>query len=256
VRKLTRAGIDAAASVEKQSLLGPNTRLRAGARLTGYVKTGKNSLIDFNAIILGPVSIGSGTYIGPNCVVGYPTSRELMKSAGSLSSKSKTTIGKNCIIRSGTTIYSAVKIGDDVSFGHNVLVRENVTVGNRTILGTNVAIDGTSTIGSNVSMQTGVYLCTYSTVEDSVFLGPCCVFTNDKYMYQKKFKLIGPTVRRGASIGANSLLFPGITVGERAVVGSQAMVNQDVPPRTIYVGLPARKMRAVPNSWCSSLLRS
>lgn len=255
---MTRAGIDAAASVEKRGLLGANTRIRAGARLTGYVRTGKNAFIDSNAIILGPVSIGSKTYIGPNCVVGHPNSAELMKlrSSGLLSSKGKTTIGKNCIIRSGTTIYSAVKIGDDVSFGHNVLVRENVTVGNRTKLGTNVAIDGRSIIGSNVSMQTGVYLCTYSTVEDSVFLGPCCVFTNDKYVSQKEFKLVGPTVRRGASVGANALLFPGITVGEGAVVGSQAMVNQDVPPRTIYVGLPARKMRDVPNSWHSSLLQS
>ena len=60
---------------------------------------------------------------------------------------------------------------------------------------------------------------------------------------RKQFKLIGPTVKRGASIGANALLFPGITIGEGAVIGSQAMVNADVPPRTIYVGVPARKMR-------------
>ena len=254
---MTRAGIDASAFVEKRGLLSANTRIRGGARLIGRVVTSENVFIDSNAVVHGPVSIGSGTYIGPNCVIGHPNQAELirLRSSGSLASKGKTTIGKNCIIRSGTTIYSTVKIGDGVSFGHNVLVRENVTVGNRTKLGTNVAIDGRSRIGSNVSVQTGVYICTYSTVEDSVFLGPCCVFTNDKYMVQKEFKLVGPTVKRGASVGANALLFPGITVGEGAVVGSQAMVNQDVPPRTIYVGLPAKKMRDMPSNWHSSLLQ-
>jgi len=256
VSSLNSAGIDVDAFVEKRALLGTNTRVRGGARLSGYVKTGKNAFIDSNAIILGPVSIGTGTYIGPNCVVGHPNSAELMKlqSSSLLLVKGKTAIGKHCTVRSGTVIYSGVKIGDHVTFGHNVMVRENVTVGNRTKLGTNVAIDGRSTIGSHVSVQTGVYICTYSTVEDSVFLGPCCVFTNDKYVSQKKFRLVGPTVRRGASVGANALLFPGIIVGEGALVGSQAMVNRDVPPRTIYGGVPATKMRDVPKSWRSSLL--
>jgi acetyltransferase-like isoleucine patch superfamily enzyme len=107
-----------------------------------------------------------------------------------------------------------------------------------------------------VSIQTGVYICTYSTVEDGVFLGPCCVLTNDKYVYQKPYKLLGPTVKRGASIGANALLFPGVTVGEGAVVGSQAMVNSDVPARTVVVGIPAKKIKDVPEDWHSALLKS
>ena len=117
-------------------------------------------------------------------------------------------------------------------------------------------VDGSTRIGSRVSVQTGVYICTYSTIEDGVFLGPCCVFTNDKFVTQKTYKLIGPTVRKGASIGANALLFPGVVVGEGAVVGSQAMVNVDIPPRTIFVGIPARKIRDLPEDWHSSLLQN
>jgi acetyltransferase-like isoleucine patch superfamily enzyme len=165
-----------------------------------------------------------------------------------------TIIGKDCVIRSGTTIYSDVHIADKVIFGHNVVIREGVTVGKGTKLGTDVVIDGSSRIGSMVSIQTGVYICTYSTVEDRVFLGPRCVFTNDKYVMQKPFKLVGPTVKKGASIGANALLFPGVTIGEGAVIGSQAMVNSDVPRRTIFVGIPAKKLRTVPNEWHSALL--
>jgi len=61
-------------------------------------------------------------------------------------------------------------------------------------------------------------------------------------------------VKKGASVGANALLFPGIIVGEGAVVGSQAMVDSNVPPRTIFVGIPAKRLRDVPEDWHSALL--
>jgi len=211
-----------------------------------------------NAVLYGPLKIGAGSYIGSNCVIGFPSSSELdeLRTSHKLRGKKSTVIGERCIVRSGAAIYSNVTLGNDVSLGHNVLIRENVTIGNGSKLGTNSVVDGTTTIGNHVSIQTGVYVCTYSTVEDSVFLGPCCVLTNDKYVTQKPFKLIGPTVKRGASIGANALLFPGITVGEGAVVGSQAMVNVDVPPRTIFVGVPAKKIKDLTDDWRSSLLKT
>ena len=250
--------VDPSALVERRDLLGSSNIVRSGVRIEGEVKTGSRVLIDANAVILGPVSIGDGTYIGSHCVIGHPNVPEMaeLRRTRRLGAKAQTVIGNNCVIRSGTTIYSAVKVGDDTLFGHNVTLREEVIVGNRTKLGTNVVVDGKSTIGSNVWVQTGVYVCTYSTVEDSVFLGPCCVFTNDKYVCQKPFELVGPTVKKGASIGANALLFPGVIVGEGAVVGSQAMVNSDVPPRCIYAGLPAKKIGDVPANWRSSLLQS
>jgi acetyltransferase-like isoleucine patch superfamily enzyme len=255
---MARAKIDPTASVERVDLLGHNTVVRAGARLNGKVATEENVILDSNVIIIGPVTIARGTYVGSNCVIGHPNANEFseLQKNKAIKLKKETHIGRDCVIRSGSTIYSGVKIGDRVIFGHNVLIREDVNVGSGTKIGTNVVIDGKSTVGASVSIQTGVYICTYSTVEDGVFLGPCCVFTNDKYVVQKQFKLIGPTVRRGASIGANALLSAGITIGEGAVIGSQAFVNADVPPRTIYIGVPARKMKPVPDDWHSSLLQT
>src|SRR5208337_3517948 len=218
------------AIVDDEHLLASDTRIGSHARLIGEVRTESNVFIDCNSVIYGPVTLGSGTYLAPNCVLGFPDSSELPKFSRTekLSTRrNPTIIGKICIIRSGTTIYSDVHIADKVIFGHNVVIREGVTVGKETKLGTNVVIDGSSRIGSKVSIQTGVYICTYSTVEDRVFLGPRCVFTNDKYVMQKPFKLVGPIVKTGASIGANALLFPGVTIGEGAVIGSQAMVNSD-----------------------------
>lgn len=255
-KTMTSRKIDSTAYVQRRSLLGSGTRVRGGARLTGDVETGENVLVDSNTVVYGPSKLGSGTYIGPNCVIGFPDSKHLsqLRQAG-ITGKAPTILGKDCVVRSGTTLYSNVQIADGVSIGHNVLLRENVTIGNQTKVGTHVVIDGDSKIGAHVSIQTGVYICTFSTVEDGVFLGPCCVFTNDKYVTQKPFKLVGPTVKKGASIGANALLFPGITVGEGAVVGSQAMVNADVPSRTIFAGIPAKKLRDVPSDWRTSLLQ-
>jgi len=244
------------AIVDEEGLLATDTRIDSHARLIGDVRTEGKVLIDCNVVIYGPVILGHGSYLGANCVVGFPEPSELTRilRTNTVKSKKATMIGRECVIRSGATIYSDVRIADKVIFGHNVVLREGVRVGKGTKLGTDVVIDGSSRIGSRVSIQTGVYICTHSTVEDGVFLGPCCVFTNDKYVMQKPYKLRGPIVKRGASIGANALLFPGVTIGEGAVVGSQAMVNSDVPRRTVFTGIPAKKLRTVPREWRSALL--
>lgn len=249
--------ITPSAYVENKRVLGRGTYVERGARLFGDVQTGEGVHIDANAVLYGPIKIGRRSYIGANCVIGFPATDELNQLTRSHKTRKKPTLlGEKCIVRSGTAIYSNVIVGDNVSFGHNALVREKVMIGEGTKVGTNAVVDGSTRIGRRVSIQTGVYVCTYSTIEDGVFLGPCCVFTNDKFAMQKPYKLIGPTVRKGASIGANALLFPGVVVGEGAVVGSQAMVNVDIPPRTIYVGIPARKIRDLPEDWRSSLLQN
>jgi acetyltransferase-like isoleucine patch superfamily enzyme len=248
--------------VDKNVSLARNCNVGQGARLLGRVTIDENVRIEPNAVVYGPTRIGPGSFIGPNVVLGFPLRNEVASSVSQgrsvhdLPDRRDLIVGRNCIIRSGTCIYSNVSIGDDVSFGHNAMVRENVRIGNNTLIGTGVVIDGSCEIGERVSIQTGVYVCTNSTIEGSVFLGPHAVFTNDKYVTQKKTKLVGPTVRRGASIGANSLLMPGVEIGEESVIGAQSLVIHDVPRRSIYVGNPARRFKSVPTDWRTSLLQS
>lgn len=184
-----------------------------------------------NIIKQGKVNLGAGTIIEDNVILG---NRE----------DGVVTIGKNSLIRSGTVIYSGVKIGDNLRSGHNVLIRENTEIGDNVLVGTNSVIDGDCRIGNNVSIQTGVYVTKYTIIEDGVFLGPLCVTTNDKYM-KYGVELKGPILKRNSRIGANSTIFPGITIGEDAIVGAGAVVTEDVVPGDTVIGNPARSKKDV-----------
>jgi acetyltransferase-like isoleucine patch superfamily enzyme len=151
-------------------------------------------------------------------------------------------IGDNALIRSGSIIYSNVKIGNGLKTGHNVLVRENSKIGDNVLIGTNSVLDGNCSLGNNVSVQTDAYITAYTTIEDDVFIGPRAATTNDKYMYYGA-KLIGPTIKKGARIGANCTILPGVVIGERAVVGAGAVVTRDVPDGLTVVGNPARILK-------------
>jgi acetyltransferase-like isoleucine patch superfamily enzyme len=151
-------------------------------------------------------------------------------------------IGDNALIRSGSIIYSNVKIGNGLRTGHSVLVRENSEIGDNVLIGTNSVLDGHCKVGNNVSVQTDAYITAYTTIEDDVFIGPRVVTTNDKFMFYGA-KLTGPTIKKGARIGANATLLPGVVIGEGAVVGSGAVVTKDVPAGATVVGNPARILK-------------
>ena len=175
------------------------------------------------------LTIGDDYIIHENVIIGH-------------SETGQTTIGAKALIRSGTIIYSNVRIGNNFRTGHNVLVRENSEIGDDVLVGTNSVVDGNCKIGNHVSIQTDAYITAYAVIEDDVFIGPRVVTTNDKYMYYGA-KLIGPTIKRGARIGANSTILPGVVIGEGAVVGSGAVVTKDVPAGATVVGNPARILK-------------
>jgi acetyltransferase-like isoleucine patch superfamily enzyme len=78
------------------------------------------------------------------------------------------------------------------------------------------------------------------TIEDDVFVGPNVSFTNDKYPRVKgEWKLLRTRVKKGASIGANSVILPGVTIGEDAMVGAGSVVTRDVPSNAVVAGNPA-----------------
>ncbi len=250
------AHFEPGSKIPDSCLIGPNVRL------VGRVLLGDSVKVSANTIVWGPVEIGDATYFGPNCLIGHPSKNKLEKCLGDNvldligSDSVPTKIGRDVIVRSNCTIYSEVTIEDNVILGHNVLLREETEIGRESRIGSNVVIDGKALIGRGVSIQTGVYIPPYSEIGDSAFLGPHCVLLNDKYLSRKKTNLVGPTIRKGASIGGGAVLLPGVVVGEDAVVAAGAVVSRDVKPRTIVAGTPARFLKPLPKDWSSPSERS
>lgn len=149
-------------------------------------------------------------------------------------------IGNGATIRSGSIIYPDVYIGENLTTGHRVVIREETVIGHDVIVGTHAVIDGTCSIGSEVSMQTGVYVPPGTTIEDKVFLGPHAVLTNDPYPLRRDVGLEGPTLEESVSVGANATVLPDVTVGKQSFVAAGAVVTEDVPPETLAVGVPAQ----------------
>ena len=142
-------------------------------------------------------------------------------------------IDEPCQIGAGTKIWhfchllKNCRIGQDCNIGQNVSIASDVVVGN------NVKIQ------NNVSLYTGVEL------EDDVFCGPSMVFTNvinPRSHVNRKSEYRRTLVKRGASLGANSTIVCGTTIGEFAFVGAGAVVTKDVPAYALVVGIPARQI--------------
>ena len=141
-------------------------------------------------------------------------------------------------------------IGPGTRIWHQAQVRERASLGANCIIGKGVYIDFDVSIGDNVKIQNGVYVFHGVTVEDGVFLGPGVILTNDKLprainvdgsLKSDADWEVSPTViRRGASIGAGTVILPGVTVGDFAMVGAGAVVTRDVPAHGLVYGNPAR----------------
>jgi len=109
-------------------------------------------------------------------------------------------------------------------------------------------IENDVSIGNNVTVKSGVYLWDGIVLEDDVFVGPNATFTNDKTPRSKQYpaEFLKPVVRKGASIGANATILPGIELGEYCMVGAGAVVTKNVPAKSIVVGNPARIVGEMP----------
>jgi UDP-2-acetamido-3-amino-2,3-dideoxy-glucuronate N-acetyltransferase len=155
------------------------------------------------------------------------------------------TQGQYCVI------FPEVQIGDESRIGNFVMIRSGTVIGKGCTIGSYVDIEGEVVIGSHVSLQSGVYVTRGVIIEDDVFCGPRVITMNDKRMVYRrpalKWERAAPRILRGARVGGGSVLLPGVTVGENALVGAGSVVTRDVPDRAIVVGNPARVVGTVPD---------
>ena len=136
-------------------------------------------------------------------------------------------IGKESRIWHFVHVCGGAKIGEGVSLGQNVYVGNKVPIGDK------------CKIQNNVSIYDNVHL------ESEVFCGPSMVFTNvynPRSGIERKAEYRDTLIKKGATLGANCTLICGVTVGEYAFIGAGALVNKDVKPYALYVGVPAKQI--------------
>lgn len=131
-------------------------------------------------------------------------------------------IGEGTIVRDHVNLYKC-KIGKNCKIESFVYIEEGVTV------------------GDNCKIKPHVFIPTGAAIEDEVFIGPNVTFTNDKYPRAKgNWKVLKTIVGHGASVGANSVILPGVRIGKNAMVGAGSVVTTDVPDGVTVCGNPAK----------------
>ena len=143
------------------------------------------------------------------------------------------------------SIDAGCEIGDDTHVWHYSHVMAGARIGRRCTIGQNAFVAGGAILGDGVKIQNNVSLYDGVVLEDDVFCGPSVVFTNvtSPRGHVSRRHAFEPTlVRRGATLGANSTVLCGLTIGRYAFIGAGAVVTRDVPDYALMVGNPARRV--------------
>ncbi|NUM77495.1 transferase [candidate division KSB1 bacterium] len=191
------------------------------------------------------VRLGEGTVLQPYCIIGIPPANI---ESGNLA----TVIGAQSLLRSHTVIYAGNVIGAHFQTGHHVMIREYNVIGDDVSVGTGSVIEHHVKIGDRVRIHSQAFIPEYSILENDCWIGPNVVFTNALHPLCPEVKkcMKGPTIRRGAKIGANAVLLPDIVIGENALIGAGSVVIVDVPDNVVIAGNPGRVVKQIEELTC------
>lgn len=159
--------------------------------------------------------------------------------------KKKTKERSSYFAHSSSFVDENVSIGDKTKIWHFSHILSDTTIGSNCSFGQNCVAGPKVTIGNGVKVQNNVSIYEGVEIEDDVFLGPSMVFTNvvnPRAFIQRKEEFRKTLLKKGCSIGANATIVCGVTIGEYALIGSGAVVNKDVKPYALMVGVPARQI--------------
>ncbi|TCL61802.1 transferase family hexapeptide repeat protein [Hydrogenispora ethanolica] len=238
-----------------------NPVIAPSAKVGSGVQIGYFSVIEADAQIAEGVTIGhhvvihAGTIIGANAVIAdhavLGKRPQLARtSTATLGELPPLVIGQNCQIGTAAVLYTGTSVGEECLIADLASVRENCRIGNSVLIGRGVAVENNTSIGDFTKIQTNAYITAGMELEDHVFIAPMVTTTNDNFMgrTERRFALKkGAHIRRGARIGGNAVLLPGITIGEESFVAAGAVVTRNTPPRQVVMGIPAKVVHPVPD---------
>jgi UDP-2-acetamido-3-amino-2,3-dideoxy-glucuronate N-acetyltransferase len=149
------------------------------------------------------------------------------------------------VIHPSAVVDEGASIGEGTKIWHFCHVMSGAAIGSGCVLGQNCFVGGAVRIGNGVKLQNNVSLYDGVVLGDDVFVGPSAVFTNvvnPRAHVSRKADYRQTLVKRGATIGANATILPGVTLGEHCLVAAGAVVTADVPDFALAVGVPARRV--------------
>lgn len=150
-------------------------------------------------------------------------------------------------VHSSAYVSGEARIGDRTKIWMNVQVREGAEIGEDCVISKDVYVDQGVRIGNRCKVQNAVSVYKGVTIGDDVFVGPNVSFTNDRVprAFNAEWTVTPTTLENGCSIGANSTIICGVTVGAFAMVAAGSVVTRDVAPHTLVMGVPARPVAMI-----------
>jgi UDP-2-acetamido-3-amino-2,3-dideoxy-glucuronate N-acetyltransferase len=148
----------------------------------------------------------------------------------------------NIYIHPTANVSKQAIIGDGTKIWINSQIREKSEIGTNCIISKDTYIDTEVKIGNNCKVQNSVSVYHGVTIEDDVFVGPNVCFTNDKVprAFDSEWTITPTLVKKGVSIGANSTIVCGITLGEYCMIAAGSVVTKDIEPYSLVMGNPAK----------------
>jgi acetyltransferase-like isoleucine patch superfamily enzyme len=136
----------------------------------------------------------------------------------------------------------SLNIGEETNIWQFCVVLKNAIIGNNCNINAGVLIENDVIIGDNVTVKSGVQIWDGIVIENNVFIGPNVTFTNDFLPRSKQYpsEFLNTKIQNGASIGANSTIVGGITIGEYAMIGAGSVVTKNIGIQELWYGNPAR----------------
>ena len=227
---------DSPARIGAAAHIGPHAVVYVGAVV------GAGASIGAGSIILSGIEIGAGATVEPGSVVYHSVEPGSVVVGNPARPEQMRQLSLPGVFIHPDAIVETSEIGEASRIWAYVHILPQAIIGRDTNICDHVFIENDVVIGDRVTVKSGVSIWDGARIEDDVFIGPDVTFTNDKTPRSNVFpeRFLQTIVRKGASLGANATILPGLTIGQKAMVGAGAVVTRDVPPNAIVVGNPAR----------------
>ena len=237
-------------AIVESDRIGINVTIMENAIIRNNVIIGDDVIIHPNVVIEEGCCIGKGTEIFPGTYIGK-TPKGAGATARPVTFEKKVNIGDFCAIGPNAVIYFDVEVGNNTLIGDGASLREKVIIGDHCLISRYVTINYNTIIGSNTRIMDLTHITGNCVIGKNVFISIHVSTVNDNVVVDRIYdedKITGPGIEDNATIGANAIILPGITIGKGSMVGAGSIVTKNVGANILVMGIPARKIRTLNSS--------